>query len=533
MAATVATPLESSLGTIAGLNEMTSRSTVGSTRITLQFELDRSVNDAAKDVQAAINAARALMPSGLRQNPTYKKVNPSSAPVMILALRSNTLAVGQIYDLATTIVMQKLSQISGVGEVEVGGSSNPAVRINLDPEALSQYGIALDTVRTAISGSNVLTPKGLLENDSYRWQVTANDQLANAAKYRPLIVAWRNGAPVRLSDVATVEDSVEDIRNVGFFNENPAILVIVRAQAKANIIKTVDAIRAELPALKAILPADVTVDVAMDRSPTIRVSVFESEKTLIIAIVLVMLVVLMFLGNWRAALIPTLAVPVSLLGTFGAMYLLHFSVNLMSLMGLIIATGLVVDDAIVVLENIIRHMEKGERPLRAALRGTKEVGFTVVSMSISLIAVFIPILLMGGLPGRLFREFAVTLSVAIVISMLVSLTLTPMMAAVLLKPADKSGTKRTRNWLTNWNNYFERALAGVLSFYGRSLNVALRHSRITMLVLLGTIVLNVYLYKVIPKGLFPPQDTGLVIGFFATDSGTSFQAMTPKLMPLP
>ncbi len=529
MAATVATPLESSLGTIAGLNEMTSRSTVGSTRITLQFELDRSVNDAAKDVQAAINAARALMPSGLRQNPTYKKVNPSSAPVMILALRSNSLAVGKIYDLATTIVMQKLSQISGVGEVEVGGSSNPAVRINLDPEALSQYGIALDTVRTAISGSNVLTPKGLLENDSYRWQVTANDQLANAAKYRPLIVAWRNGAPVRLSDVATVEDSVEDIRNVGFFNENPAILVIVRAQAKANIIKTVDAIRAELPALKAILPADVTVDVAMDRSPTIRVSVFESEKTLIIAIVLVMLVVLMFLGNWRAALIPTLAVPVSLLGTFGAMYLLHFSVNLMSLMGLIIATGFVVDDAIVVLENIIRHMEKGERPLRAALRGTKEVGFTVVSMSISLIAVFIPILLMGGLPGRLFREFAVTLSVAIVISMLVSLTLTPMMAAVLLKPADKSGTKRTRNWLTNWNNYFERALAGVLSFYGRSLNVALRHSRITMLVLLGTIVLNVYLYKVIPKGLFPPQDTGLVIGFFATDSGTSFQAMTPKL----
>ena len=529
MAATVATPLESSLGTIAGLNEMTSRSTVGSTRITLQFELDRSVNDAAKDVQAAINAARALMPSGLRQNPTYKKVNPSSAPVMILALRSNTLAVGQIYDLATTIVMQKLSQISGVGEVEVGGSSNPAVRINLDPEALSQYGIALDTVRTAISGSNVLTPKGLLENDSYRWQVTANDQLANAAKYRPLIVAWRNGAPVRLSDVATVEDSVENIRNVGFFNENPAILAIVRAQAKANIIKTVDAIRAELPALKAILPADVTVDVAMDRSPTIRVSVFESEKTLIIAIVLVMLVVLMFLGNWRAALIPTLAVPVSLLGTFGAMYLLHFSVNLMSLMGLIIATGFVVDDAIVVLENIIRHMEIGERPLRAALRGTKEVGFTVVSMSISLIAVFIPILLMGGLPGRLFREFAVTLSVAIVISMLVSLTLTPMMAAVLLKPADKSGTKRTRNWLTNWNNYFERALAGVLSFYGRSLNVALRHSRITMLVLLGTIVLNVYLYKVIPKGLFPPQDTGLVIGFFATDSGTSFQAMTPKL----
>ena len=529
MASTVATPLESSLGTIAGVTEMTSRNTVGSTRITMQFDLDRNVDDAAKDVQAGINAARALMPSGLRQNPTYKKVNPAAAPIMILALRSNTLSVGQIYDLATTIVMQKLSQVSGVGEVQVGGSSNPAVRINLDSDALSQYGIALDAVRTAITGSNVLAPKGLLESDVYRWQVTANDQLSNAEKYRPLVVAWRNGAPVRLGDIATVEDSVEDIRNVGYFNENPAILVIVRAQAKANIIKTVDAIRAELPVLKAILPADVTVDVGMDRTPSIRVSVFESEKTLIIAIVLVMLVVLVFLGNWRAALIPTLAVPVSLFGTFGAMYLMHFSINLMSLMGLIIATGFVVDDAIVVLENIIRHIEKGATPFRAALRGTKEVGFTVVSMSISLIAVFIPILLMSGLPGRLFREFAFTLAIAILISMFVSLTLTPMMAALLLRPSSHRQSATGGTWLTRWNMRFDRGLAHVVAFYSRSLNWALRHGRLTMLILVGTVLLNGYLYKIVPKGLFPLQDTGLMIGFFSTDAGTSFQAMTPKL----
>jgi len=536
MASTVAMPLESSLGTIAGVTEMTSRNVVGSSRVTLQFDLNRNVNDAAKDVQAGINAARALMPSGLRQNPTYKKVNPSASPIMILALTSDSLSLGQLYDVATTIVVQKLSQVPGVGEVMVGGSSNPAVRISLNPDALSQYGIPLDAVRSAVVSSNALTPKGLLEDDTNRWQVIANDQLSKASEYRPLIVAWRNNTPVRLSDVATVEDSVEDVRNVGYFNERKAILVIVRAQANANIIKTVDDIREELPVLKAILPADINVDVAMDRTPSIRASVFEAQKTLIISIVLVMVVVLIFLRNWRAALIPTVAVPVSLMGTFGVMYLLHYSLNTMSLMGLIIATGFVVDDAIVVLENIIRHVERGETPFRAALRGTKEVGFTVLSMSISLIAVFIPILLMGGLPGRLFREFAVTLSAAILISMVVSLTLTPMMASRLLRVHERSVWTlqsprfiRLKAMLVYWVERLDGALGSVMRFYSRTLDWALCHGRVMMVLLLATICLNVYLYKVVPKGLFPQQDTGLIVGFFSTDAGTSFDAMSPKL----
>ena len=529
MASTVATPLESSLGTIAGVTEMTSRNVVGSSRITLQFDLDRNVNDAAKDVQAGINAARAMMPSGLRQNPTYKKVNPSANPIMILALTSDSLSMGKLYDVATTIVMQKLSQIPGVGEVQVGGSSTPAVRINLNPDALTQYGIALDAVRTAVVSSNALMPKGLLENETNRWQVIANDQLTKAEEYRPLIVAWRNNSPVRLSDVATVEDSVENIRNVGYFNDNRAILVIVRTQANANIIQTVDEIRRELPVLKAILPADVNVEVAMDRTPSIRTSVSEAQKTLIISIFLVMIVVLIFLRNWRAALIPTIAVPVSLIGTFGVMYLLHYSLNTMSLMGLIVATGFVVDDAIVVLENIIRHIERGESPFRAALRGTKEVGFTVLSMSISLIAVFIPILMMGGLPGRLFREFAVTLSVSILISMIVSLTLTPMMASRMLRAHEDRDVRSTSTRLSRWIARLDRSLSRATLFYSRTLDWALRHGRAMMLLLLATICLNVYLYKIIPKGLFPQQDTGMMIGFFSTDAGTSFDAMGPKL----
>jgi multidrug efflux pump len=529
MASTVAMPLESSLGTIAGVTEMTSRNVVGSSRITLQFDLDRNVNDAAKDVQAGINAARAMMPSGLRQNPTYKKVNPSANPIMILALTSDSLPMGKLYDVATTIVMQKLSQIPGVGEVQVGGSSTPAVRINLDPDALTQYGISLDAVRAAVVSFNALTPKGLLENDTNRWQVLANDQLTSAEQYRPLIIAWRNNTPVRLSDVATVEDSVENIRNVGYFNEDRAILVIVRTQANANIIQTVDEIRRELPVLKAILPADVNVAVAMDRTPSIRTSVTEAQKTLIISIFLVMIVVLIFLRNWRAALIPTVAVPVSLIGTFGVMYLLHYSLNTMSLMGLIIATGFVVDDAIVVLENIIRHVERGESPFRAALRGTKEVGFTVLSMSISLIAVFIPILMMGGLPGRLFREFAVTLSVSILISMVVSLTLTPMMASRMLIAHKASKARPVTSRFDKWIARCDLMLSNVSVFYSHTLDWALRHGRTMMLLLLATICLNVYLYKVIPKGLFPQQDTGMMIGFFSTDAGTSFDAMSPKL----
>ncbi len=528
MAATVATPLERSLGTIAGLTEMTSRSTTGQTRITLQFDLSRDINSAATDVQGAINAARAMMPSGLRNNPSYKKVNPSAAPIMTLALTSDSLSQGQLYDIASTIVQQKLSQVDGVGEVTIGGSSLPAVRIDLEPDSLTQYGVSLEDVRIAIASANSTRPKGLLENETHRWQITANDQLWRAAQYRPLIIAFRNGAPVRLSDVAKVEDSVEDTFNIGYFNAKSAILVLVRSQANANIIRTVDDIRKELPVLRAMLPADANVEVAQDRTPSIRASVSEAEKTLLIAIGLVMLVVLVFLRDWRAAVIPTIAVPVSLIGTFGVMYLCEYSLNTMSLMALIVATGFVVDDAIVVLENISRHIEKGATPLQAAMRGTREVGFTVLAMSISLVAVFIPILLMGGLPGRLFREFAVTLSVAIVISMFVSLTLTPMMAARILRkaPDPQLAAPGRKGRFASWS---QNGLDAVMRAYGHSLDWALRHSRFTMLILVATIGLNFYLYSVVPKGFFPQQDTGMMLGFFSTDDGTSFESMKPKL----
>ncbi|NQW83954.1 MAG: efflux RND transporter permease subunit [Alcaligenaceae bacterium] len=547
MAATVATPLERSLGTIAGVSEMTSRSTTGQTRITLQFDLSRDINSAATDVQGAINAARALMPSGLRSNPSYNKANPASAPIMTLALTSDSLSQGQLYDIASTIVQQKLSQVEGVGEVQIGGSSLPAVRIDINPDALTQAGVSLEAVRLAIASANSTRPKGLLENEHDRWQITANDQLWKAEQYRPLIVAWRNGAPLRLSDVAQVEDAVEDAFNIGYFNTKQAILVLVRSQAKANIIQTVDQIRADLPVLRAMLPADVTVSVAQDRTPSIRASVYEAEKTLLIAIGLVMMVVLVFLRNWRAAVIPTVAVPVSLIGTFGVMYLCDYSLNTMSLMALIVATGFVVDDAIVVVENIMRHIERGESVQRAAFRGTREVGFTVLSMSISLIAVFIPILLMGGLPGRLFREFAVTLSAAILISMLVSLTLTPMMAAHLLRrpraanaAADAPATAAVGGFLGALGRHVSRGLtffargvqAGVeltVKGYGSSLYWALRHGRLMMLLLAATVGLNFYLYSIVPKGFFPQQDTGMMLGFFSTDDGTSFESMKPKL----
>jgi multidrug efflux pump len=506
---------------------MTSRSTTGQTRITLQFDLSRDINSAATDVQGAINAARAMMPSGLQGNPSYRKANPSAAPIMTLALTSATLSQGQLYDIASTTVQQKLSQVQGVGEVQIGGSTLPAVRIELNPDALAQYGVALEAVRAAIAAANSTKPKGFLENDSNRWLITANDQLWKAADYRPLIVSWRNDAPVRLSDVAKVEDSVEDVNNIGYFNHQQAILVLVRSEAKANIIRTVDEIRADLPILRAMLPADVNLSVAQDRTPSIRASVKEAEHTLIIAIGLVMLVVLFFLRNWRAALIPTVAVPVSLIGTFGVMYLLEYSLNTMSLMALIVATGFVVDDAIVVMENIMRHLERGESVKRATLRGTREVGFTVLSMSISLIAVFIPILLMGGLPGRLFREFAVTLSVAILISMFVSLTLTPMMAARLLKrKAPESETKARVSW---FERALKRGMDATVNAYSRSLNWALAHGRIMMLLLAATVGFNFYLYGIIPKGFFPLQDTGMMLGFFSTDDGTSFGSMKPKL----
>jgi multidrug efflux pump len=524
MASSVATPLERALGSIAGVTEMTSSSTQGTTRITLQFDLDRDIDGAARDVQAAINASRTLLPSGLKSNPTYRKANPAAAPIMILAMTSATRTQGELYDLASTIVAQKLSQVSGVGDVTVGGSSLPAVRVDVLPGALTSRGVSLDEVRTTLANANANRPKGFVENGDYQWTIMASDQLNKAADYRPLIVAWRNGAPVRLSDVATVEDSVEDLYQTGFFNDQKAILLIVRREAAANIIKVVDEVRERLPELQAQMPADVRLAVAQDRSPSIRSSLHEAEMTLVIAVGLVMMVVLVFLRRWRAALIPSVAVPVSLVGTFCIMYLCGYTLNTISLMALIVATGFVVDDAIVVLENITRYIEKGMSPLRASLRGAREMGFTVLSMSLSLVAVFIPILLMGGVVGRFFREFAVTLSAAVLVSLVTSLTLTPMMCARLLRA--ESETDRPPGRLARWS---EQGFAALSAGYARTLAWSLNHGPLVIVVLLLTVALNVYLYIAVPKGFFPNQDTGQLLGFFRVDQGTSFQATVPKL----
>ncbi len=524
MASSVATPLEQALGSIAGVSEMTSRSSEGSTRVTLMFDMDRDINSAARDVQAAINAARTMLPSGLRGNPTYNKVNPASAPIMVIALTSGTASQGELYDLAATVIAQKLAQVPGVGEVSVGGSSLPAIRVSLDPQALAAAGIPLDSVRSALNNANTLRPNGVVENGQYNWQVTSGAQLTRAAQYRPLIIAWRDGSPVRLQDVAKVEDSVEDENNAGFFNDRQAVLLMVRRQPDANIIETVDAIREQLPAFQAMVPASVDLTIAQDRTPSIRASLHEAELTLIIAVILVVLVVLVFLRNIRAALIPSIVVPASLITTFSLMWWFGFTLNTISLMALIVAAGFVVDDAIVVLENIMRHIEKGMSPLKAAIRGVREVGFTVVAMSLSLVAVFIPILLMDGMVGRLFREFAVTLSAAILVSLVLSLILTPMMCAHLLrrKPPKKRRPGRLMRGLYGMGGMFWRG-------YKASLGWALRHSRLTLLVLVGTVGLNVYLYTVVPKGFFPQEDTGQLMGFFRVDQGTSFQAMRPKL----
>jgi len=524
MASSVATPLERALGAIAGVTEMTSSSTQGTTRITLQFDLSRDIDGAARDVQAAINASRTLLPSGLKSNPTYRKANPSAAPIMTLAMTSPTHTQGELYDLASTIVAQKLSQINGVGDVTVGGSSLPAVRVEILPGALANRGVSLDEVRDALASANANRPKGFIENGEQQWTIMASDQLSKAAQYRPLIVAWRDGAPVRLGDVAKVEDSVEDLFQTGFFNDNRAILMVVRRQADANIIDVVDEVRAQLPQLEAQMPGGVKLDVAQDRTPSIRASLHEAELTLVIAVGLVVMVVLLFLRRWRAALIPTVAVPVSLIGTFIVMYLCGYTLNTISLMALIVATGFVVDDAIVVLENIMRHIERGLSPMRAAMRGAREVGFTVLSMSLSLVAVFIPILLMGGVVGRLFREFAVTLSAAIMVSLVVSLTLTPMMCARLLRreePAARPPGRLARG--------VQRGLDRMTAGYERSLAWALGHGPLMMVVLALTVALNVFLYTAIPKGFFPNQDTGQLLGFFRVDQGTSFQATLPKL----
>ncbi|CAI1090324.1 Multidrug transporter MdtC [Serratia entomophila] len=521
MASSVATPLERALGRIAGVNEMTSMSSLGSTRVILQFDLDRDINGAARDVQAAINAAQSLLPTGMPSRPSYRKVNPSDAPIMILTLTSDTYSQGQLYDFASTRLAQKIAQTEGVGDVSVGGSSLPAVRVELNPSALFNQGVSLDAVRQAISNANVRRPQGSLENPQQRWQIQANDELKTAEVYRPLIIHYNNGSAVRLSDVADVKDSVQDVRNAGMTDAKPAIILAISRAPDANIIETVDRIRAELPDLQENIPAAIQLNIAQDRSPTIRASLAEVEQSLAIAIGLVILVVFIFLRSGRATLIPAVAVPVSLIGSFAAMYLCGFSLNNLSLMALTIATGFVVDDAIVVLENISRHVEAGMKPVNAALVGVREVGFTVLSMSVSLVAVFIPLLLMEGLPGRLFREFAVTLSVSIGLSLIISLTLTPMMCAYLLRHQPPRSQRRARG--------FGKMLMALQQGYGRSLNWVLGHSRWVLAVFLATIALNVWLYVSIPKTFFPEQDTGRLMGFIQADQSISFQAMRVKL----
>ncbi len=520
VATSVASPLERHLGQIADVTQMTSTSSVGSARIVLQFGLDRDINGAARDVQAAINAARADLPSSLRSNPTYRKVNPADAPVLILALTSKTLTRGQMYDAATNVLSQRLSQIPGIGQVIIGGAALPAVRVELNPLALFKFGIGLEDVRAALASANANSPKGSIDSADQHYQLYTNDQATHAADYKPLVIAYRNGAAVRLSDVADVEDSVENLRNAGLSQGKPAVLVILFRQPGANIIKTVDSVKAAIPQLMAAMPADMNLLIANDRTTTIRSSLRDTEMTLLISVGLVTLVVFLFLRSARATLIPAIAVPVSIIGTFGTMYLLGYSLDNLSLMALTVSTGFVVDDAIVVLENISRHIEDGMPRRQAALRGAKEVGFTVISMSLSLVAVFLPILLMGGIVGRLFREFAVTLSLAIMVSLAISLTTTPMMCALLLKPSDRQKPQR--------RTLFDRAQ----SLYGRTLAWSLRHSLLVVLVLLVTIVLNVALFVVIPKGFFPQQDTGRMMGGLQADQSISFQAMQGKLTEL-
>ncbi|HUN96711.1 MAG TPA: efflux RND transporter permease subunit, partial [Bradyrhizobium sp.] len=521
VATTVASPLERHLGQIADVTEMTSSSTVGSTRINLQFGLNRDIDGAARDVQAAINAARADLPTSLRSNPTYRKVNPADAPILILTLTSDTMTRGELYDSASTVLAQKLSQVEGIGEVGVSGSSLPAVRVDLIPQALYKYGIGLEDVRASLSSANAHSPKGGIDVGDQRYQVYSNDQANKAADYRSLIVAYRNGAAVHLTDVGEVTDGVENLRNAGLANGKPAVLIILYRQPGANIISTVDRVKALMPQLRASIPPAIDLALAADRSTTIRTSLHDVESTLVIAVLLVILVVFAFLRNLRATFIPVVAVSVSLVATFGVMYLVGYSLDNLSLMALTVATGFVVDDAIVVLENVTRHIEDGMTPLEAALKGANEVGFTVLSMSISLIAVFIPILLMGGIVGRLFREFAMTISISIMISLAVSLSTTPMMCAVLLR---RESGEHGRLY-----QFSERFFNMLLNAYRRSLTVALRHPATMMMILAVVIGLNFYLYNVIPKGFFPQQDTGRMIGIIQADQSISFQLMQQKL----
>jgi multidrug efflux pump len=521
VATSLASPLERRLGQIADVTEMSSTSGVGQTRITLQFGLDRDINGAARDVQAAINASMADLPTSLKQNPTYRKINPADAPILILALTSETLTPGELYDSASNVLQQRLSQLSGIGQVIIAGGALPAVRVELNPTALFKYGVGLEDVRAALAAANADSPKGAIEDSGWHYQIYTNDQATKASDYKPLIVGYRNGNAIHLSDLGEVVDSVEDLRNEGLANGKPAVLVILFRQPGANIIQTVDGVKAELPYLRAAMPRDVNIMLASDRSLTIRTSLHDTERTLVIAVGLVILIVFLFLGNARAALVPSVAVPVSITGTFGGMYLLGYSLDTLSLMALTIATGFVVDDAIVVLENITRHVEAGVPRFQAALLGAHEVGFTVTSISISLIAVFTPILLMGGLLGRLFREFAVTLSMAILISLLISLTATPMLCSLILKVRPPRQNRR-------WRNPFSFLISG----YERSLAWALRHRGFIMLMLAAAVTTTVLLFVIIPKGFFPEQDTGRLVGSIQADQSISFQAMQKKMAQL-
>ncbi len=526
MAATVATPLERTLGRIAGISEITSVSTLGSTDITLQFALERNIDGAARDVQSAINAAHALLPTGMPSNPTYRKINPADAPIMILSMTSESLTRGQMYDAADTIVAQKLMQLEGVGDVFVGGGSQPAVRIELHPKQLSSYGISMEKISDLINDTNVNRPKGFVGNDDVKWKIEANDQAKTASDYMPLIIHHTDNRAIRISDVADVTDSVQDVRNMGMVNGEPCIMIIIFREPGANIIETVDRIYDAIPMLSAAIPEAIDVNVVMDRTPTIRSSLADVEFTLIISVALVILVVFLFLRNFRATAISAISVPVSLVGTFTVMYLAGFSLNNLSLMALTIASGFVVDDTIVVLENIMRHVEAGMKPFEAALKGAREVGFTVMSISISLIAVFIPILLMGGIIGRLFREFAVTLSATILVSLFISLTTTPMLCALWLKRKDKTPKPGRLNRLFNSS---EHLFTNMQLAYGRTLKWAIDHRRITLLILVATVCFNIFLYIIVPKGFFPQQDTGQMFGVIRADQSISFQAMQAKM----
>ena len=555
MAATVATPLERSLGAIAGVNEITSSSTLGNSRVTLQFDLNRSLDGAARDVQAAINATASLLPTGLPSLPSSRKVNPAEAPILLLALTSSVQSPGQMYDLASTVLAQRLSQVQGVGQVQIGGGALPAVRIDIDPDRLSAMGIGIEDIKSSVNAANGNKPKGALDARGRSWQIEANDQVGSAAEFAPIIVHYASdGRAVRLSDVASVKDSVQDLRNYGVSNSKPAILLIINKEPGSNVIETVDRVRALIPVLKASMPGTVDLDVVSDRTPTLRASLYEIQKSLCISIALVVLVVGLFLKKSRATAIPSVAVPLSLLGTVGVMYLLGFSLNNLTLMALTIATGFVVDDAIVVLENVTRHMEHGRSAMQAAIEGTKEIGFTVISISLSLVAAFIPILLMGGVLGRLFREFAVVLSVAILISMVISLTTTPMMCAALLKGrAKKFKPDATNSFEQNANSKeeleyqdsnnawakfkFNLKFKGInflrffkwAKFYSYTLKWSLRHQWVIWIVLIATIALNISLYRSIPKGFFPQQDTGRIFGSIRADQSSSFMSMQKRL----